>query len=150
MKNLCWKSKGFTLIEVMIVVGIVGILAAIAIPSYSAYSTRGKVVEAVSPLADMQAKLEQFFLDRRTYAGACAAGTLAPLPLATANFTFACPTLTAVTYRVNATGRGSMTGFEYRLELVNGVATRSTTSLPAGWTTPNPNTCWALKRDGSC
>jgi len=144
------RQRGFTLIEVMIVVGIVGVLASIAIPAYSEYSTRGRIVDGVGPLADMQAKLEQFFQDRRTYVGACAAGTLAPLPPETPHFTFACPTLNAAGYQVNATGRSSMAGFVFRLELANGVVTRSTQGVPAGWSLPVTNNCWVLKKGGVC
>jgi type IV pilus assembly protein PilE len=143
-------QKGFTLVEVMIVVAVIGVLAAIAIPSYAEYSTRGRIVDAVGPLADMQAKLEQFFQDRRTYAGACTAGTLAPLPATTAHFTFACPTRNATAYQVNATGQGAMAGFVFRLELANGVVARSTQGVPAGWAVPVNNNCWVLKKGGVC
>lgn len=40
-----------------------------------------------------------------------------------------------------------MTGFGYT---VNQDGTKTTSAVPSGWTTPNPNTCWATKKDGSC
>jgi len=137
--------KGFTLIEVMIVVGIVAILSAIAIPSYTDYIRRSKITEATSTLASMRLKLEQYFQDNRTYVGACAAGTVATMPAPTTNFSFTCPTLTAQLYVVTATGIGSMTGFVYTINQANAMAT---TGVPTGWT-PNA-ACWVTKKDGSC
>ena len=137
---------GFTLIEVMITVGIIGILASVAIPSYNEYATRGRITDAVGPLADMRVKMEQYFQDHRTYVGACSAGTVAPLPAATSNFGFSCNGLSATAYTVIATGQNSMTGFVYKLDQLNA---RKTTGVKSGWSGVNSN-CWVLRKDGSC
>lgn len=141
------RFQGFTLIEVMVTVAIVAILAAIALPSYSEYIRRARITEAVSVLSDMRVKMEQYFQDNRTYAGACTAGTVAPPPTATANFTFACSGLSGTAYLVTATGiaGGTMSDFSYSVDQAN---VRTTVSLPPGWT--GSATCWVLKRDGSC
>ena len=141
------RHTGFTLIEVMIVVAIVAILSAIAIPSYSEYVIRSRITDGIAGLAGMRVKMEQYFQDNRSYAGtpaACATGSIAPLPEAK-NFTFTCPTLTVDTYLVTATGTGPMDGFVYTLNQSN---TRVTTGVKTGWS--NGNCGWVLKKDGSC
>tara|TARA_R110002074_G_scaffold114782_1_gene245415 strand:- start:44334 stop:44768 length:435 start_codon:yes stop_codon:yes gene_type:complete len=54
-------QKGFTLIELMIVVAIIGILAALAIPAYSDYTIKAKVSEAASLSGAMKAAVEIYF-----------------------------------------------------------------------------------------
>jgi type IV pilus assembly protein PilA len=54
------KQKGFTLIELMIVVAIIGILAAIAIPAYNDYLKRSKVTEAVQLLGGLKTPAEEY------------------------------------------------------------------------------------------
>jgi type IV pilus assembly protein PilA len=61
MKHL---QKGFTLIELMIVVAIIGILAAVAIPAYQDYIARSQVSEAVSLTAGGKTPMAEFFADK--------------------------------------------------------------------------------------
>lgn len=62
------KQSGFTLIEVMIVVVIIGILASIAYPSYQEYVVRGNRAEGMALLADAAARQERYFAQNSTYA----------------------------------------------------------------------------------
>ena len=140
------RTRGFTMIELMIAVAIIAILAAIAIPSYTDYVRRARIAEALSTLSSMRVKMEQHFQDNRTYATACVLGSIAPSPAPTTNFTFACSNLNLSTYTVTATGNGSLAGFQYSINQDN---VRSTVmAAPSTW--PGNPTCWVVKRDGSC
>lgn len=62
-----YASKGFTLIEVMIVVVIIGILASIAYPSYQEYVRRGFRAEGQAFLSDVAARQERYFSQNNAY-----------------------------------------------------------------------------------
>lgn len=62
-------NRGFTLIELMIVVAILAIISAIAIPAYTGYITTAKLTEAQNNLAALRLAEEEFFLENNTYFG---------------------------------------------------------------------------------
>ena len=140
MNKLETAQKGFTLIELMITVAIIGILAAIAMPQYSDYVKRGKAAEATSNLATLRIKMEQCFQDSRDYSTCTGFCTTAA-----GNFTYACsPASTATTYTIVASGvttRG-MPNFTFSIDQSN-----NKTSLFDGTTGA---TCWLTKKGGSC
>lgn len=150
------RQRGFNLIEIMVVVAIVAILAAIAVPSYRDYVTRGRVVEAASGLSDARNKMEQFFQDNRTYPTGCVIAPAAPgatqvqLPALQA-FDLACGNLGATTYTVTAAGKDAMAGFTYTINEQNvKTSAFSGTGASAGWTAATPNTCWVFRKGGQC
>lgn len=137
------RLSGVTLIELMVTLAIVSILAAIALPSYSDYVTRGKIPDATSSLASKRVQMEQYFQDNHTYAGApaCSSDTAS-----SKYFTFACSVAgTATAFTLQATGTNSMTGFVYTVDQDN---KKATTGVPSGWTAND--SCWVTRRDGSC
>ncbi len=127
--------KGFTLIELMIVVAVIGILSAVALPAYNDYVTRGKISEATSGLSDGRVKMEQYFQDNRSYVGG-------PCPAATTFFTFACDPLTATAYTITATGKGNLSTYSYSINQTNTKASNT----PWG----NSALCWVTKKGGGC
>ena len=62
------SARGFTLIELMIAVMIVGILSSIAVPAYSDYVTKSRRAQAKQFMMDLATRQEQFMLDNKTYA----------------------------------------------------------------------------------
>ena len=142
------RSKGFTLIELMIVVAIIGLLATIALPAYNDYIRRGKIGEAITELAAFRVRQEQYFQDNRTYSsGGTTCGAVPLTTPAVKYFTFTCTAPTATTFTATATGIAAqgMTGFTFTIDQAN---LKQTKLFPGA--SGLPKNCWLLKKGDGC
>lgn len=141
-ENEMKMQKGFTLIELLIVVAIVGILAKIAIPMYTSYMTRGKLIDAQSSLTSARVKMEQYYQDNRTYIGATC-------PAATTYFTYTCATPNKDSFTITASstagqGLGSAGSYIYTIDSSNAKTTTTFAGSASG------AACWISKSGQSC
>jgi type IV pilus assembly protein PilE len=139
------KVRGFTLIELMIVVAIIAVLAAIGYPSYADYVRQGRMVEAQGELAALRVRLEQYYQDNRNYGSSASACGVSMPGLAT--FAFSCSWgagATSQSFVAQATGTGVMEGYVFTVDDSN---TRRTTRFEGATITA---ACWLKKRSESC
>lgn len=110
------RARGFTLIELMVVVMVVAILAAIAIPSYLEQSRKGRRADAMRAVSEYQLAMERWRSENPCYGqsgGSCptftASGTYPAAP-SSAYYTFTLGTATPTAYSVTATPTGRQAG----------------------------------------
>jgi len=160
-------KKGFTLVELLITVAVIGILAGIALPSYSDYVTRSKFAEATGNLADLRVKMEQYYADNRRYhdavlgAGNCGIpGNNTPTAADARYFTYGCvstnPTLNPIgdqQFVLTATGVAAqgLAGISFTVNHANTKAT----AVAGGSDMANKGYtgnvgCWVRKKPSAC
>jgi type IV pilus assembly protein PilE len=113
------KNGGFTLIELMITVAVIGILAAIALPSYSSYIARSKRAEARAEVLKAEGWMERYYTENNRYSSTTAAPTTNPtafsgafgsVPKTGTAYYAVTLAVTAAGYTITATPTGSMNG----------------------------------------
>ncbi|MEW5754836.1 MAG: type IV pilin protein [Pseudomonadota bacterium] len=124
-------QQGFTLIELMVAVAIVGILAAVAVPSYTQHMQKSRRAEAQSYLMDLSQRQQQYLLDMRSYAATEAALNMTTPASVAKNYTIAIAVGagTPPTFTITATPKaGSAQAGDVTLSINNANA-----KLPAGY-----------------
>jgi type IV pilus assembly protein PilA len=133
MKN----QNGFTLIELMIVVAIIGILAAVAIPAYSGYTSKSKFSEVISLTAANKTAVEICYVESGSLTG-CSSGFLGvPVAIDIANLSKIVATIAVVDGVITSTARSAngLNGETY-------IITPTVTSSGLSWKTTG--TCLAV------
>jgi len=143
--------RGFTLTELMITLVIMGILAAVVVPNYTAQIDRAKLSDAVNQLAQLRLSIERVFQNNGTYkdpANVAPCGIVMP---AGHNFTFTCSS-TDSTYILTAKslagqGLGAAGDYEYRINESGAMQTIAYGGVdyPADPATTGAKNCWLIK-----
>lgn len=142
-------ARGFTLIEMMIVVAIIAVVAAIAYPNYNDYMMKSRRSDAKALLSGMAARQEQYFLDNKTYTA-----TLGNLGYSTngdgsvtseKRYYTVAAAATAVTYTLTATPQGVQASDKCTTLTLDEEGTKDATvpaSTPAGEVNALKAKCW--------
>ena len=142
-------NKGFSLIELMIVMAIVVIITSIAYPNYRDYITRGRRTDGQSALLDLAGRMERYYSEQNTYQTATI-GTGAATDVRTTNispetwYTLSITAQTASSFTLQATPRNAQANADLLCQslTLNNIGAKGITNGPAGAPTSTATQCW--------
>ena len=142
-------NKGFSLIELLFVIAIVGILSAIAYPSYCDYLTRTRRLDGQTALLHLASRLEDYYTRENTYQTATLAegktSDILSTPTSTGGwYTLTITHITATTYQLQATPIGPQASRDTRCQslTLSSTGIEGVTTGPAGSPTELARRCW--------
>ena len=133
------KTSGFTLIELLITIAVVGILAAIAVPSFQEQVRKGRRAEAKSELSKLQMAMERWRADNTSFSSCspspCGNGTY-PSPAILEYYNVTITSTTSTGYVLTASPKGAQTGDacgNFLITYSNGTPTKSVSGAGNCW-----------------
>lgn len=142
-------KKGFTLIEIIIVIGIIGVLVSMTYPSYQHYLTHARRIDGQSALLDLATRMEQFYAQNNTYKSArIASGSQYDILSSSISpekwYTLSIIDATDTTYRLQATPRGAQARLDTACQsfVFNHLGDKEINSGPAGKPASTTLLCW--------
>lgn len=150
-------KDGFTLVELLVVITIIGILTSVAVPNYREYVRESQAKQMLSALLQADAMVDEYFRNARSYKKMCTLLRPGFDALAATKMRLTCEA-DALQYTLSVVGQDITSGLQYTL---NQDGTRGTPSLPHAWVSPSeisfgavpvsPSTsCFIIDNSGQC
>ena len=143
------KQHGYNLVELMIVVAIIGVIAAIAYPSYTEQVRKSRRADCAGAVTSLGSSMERYFTVNNTYLGAADGGddtgepaiyaTQCPVDGGTATYNLTISAATASTYTVQAAPTGAQAKDKCGTLTLTSTSLKGVTGAAAGLT---PQDCW--------
>jgi len=132
MRNIMIKNKGFTLIELMITVAIIGILAAIAYPSYQEHVLKTRRALAQGCILELAQYMERYYTTNMTFVGAVPPNTSCVSDLA-GKYNFTSGGIAATTYTLTAAPLSPQDQDLCKTMTINELGVKTTTGAAGCW-----------------